>query len=657
MVGGGEQLSAEEVSAVRGPGQLVGGSPALRKVSHQIKPVAQTDATALITGESGTDKELVARTIHKHSRRRERPMIAVNCGAVPEGFPRAAGRGFVQRYRGEIGRLALGGPGPAHRRVQKRAAALKAQKRWKLVLSEEKRRLFIRAEQLRRSYAEDCRLHLASPSSRLWLRAAPGKRKVADSGTIMTPAILISSDYNQGFFTLVPVQLAALAALEGVLYWAAVLTRLSLLAGARGWRRQIGTLSLAFVPRLMVWLGLCGLYGILAGSFGPNSGVLRRSDLPLWRERFVLIVSLLCGLSLIGRLLYLANRRLRMDAAADATHWERILAVLGGESLQIGLPLAAAYFILPLLGLSASGEAGAWRLINLVLVGAVGYVLIRLVNLAADKATLGQAQLNYFTSLRARTLYTQVAVLRRMALVVIGFVTLASMLLFFQPVRQLGASLLASAGVLGVIAGVAAQRSLANLVAGFQIAVTQPILLEDVVTVEGEYGQIEEITLTYVVVRLWDLRRLVLPISYFLEKPFLNWTRTSPELVGTVFLRVDLLAPLDVIEAEFERVLAADPRWNKHKKGFVLYETHERSLELRLTVSANDPDQLFDLRAAVRRAVMDFLRREHPHALPRLRAEMRSHTFDDEAISPGDTPLLPRRATDGAPDHGRDFAG
>ena len=439
----------------------------------------------------------------------------------------------------------------------------------------------------------------------------------------MTTAIFVLSALDPTTLAAAPIQIAALAASEAVLYRTAARARQRCQDNAHGWRRQLATLFLAFVPRLMVWLGLCGLYAILAGSFGPGDGILQRSGAPLWRERFVMIVSLLCGLSLVGRLLYLANRKLRRDAAADASHWERILAVLGGESLQIGLPLAAAYSIVPLLGLSVTGEGAARRLISLILVAAVGYVLIRLVNLAADKATFGQVHLNYATSLRARTLYTQVAVLRRMALVIIGFVTLASMLMLFQPVRKLGASLLASAGVLGVIAGVAAQRSLANLVAGFQIAVTQPILLEDVVTVEGEYGQIEEITLTYVVVRLWDLRRLVLPISYFLEKPFLNWTRTSPELVGTVSVFVDLLAPLEVIEAEFERILAADGRWNRHKKGFILSETHERSLELRMTVSADDPDQLFDLRAAVRRAVVDFLRREHPWALPHLHAEVR----------------------------------
>ena len=455
----------------------------------------------------------------------------------------------------------------------------------------------------------------------------------------MTTATFPSLTFGADAIRAAILQIAALVAVQALLCWAVGRARARLVDGRDGWKGHLMVFWLAFCPRLSVWLWLCGLHHVFARTLGAGGSVARHANTPMWQDPFVLIVSLLCGLSLIGRLLYLANRRLRTYAAADSTHWERILAVLGGESLQISLPLAAAYFILPQLGLSATGEGVVRRLVNLVLVGALGYILIRLVNLAADKATFGQAHLNYATSLRARTLYTQVAVLRRMALVIIGFVTLATMLLFFQPVRQLGASLLASAGVLGVIAGVAAQRSLANLVAGFQIAVTQPILLEDVVTVEGEYGQIEEITLTYVVVRLWDLRRLVLPISYFLEKPFLNWTRTSAALIGNVIIHVDLLAPLDVIEAEYERVLAADPRWNKVKQGFVLFDANERSQQLRLTVSANDPDQLFDLRAAVRRALMDFLRREHPQALPRMRAEVRDGAgFRDEEETPAAPP-------------------
>ncbi len=424
-------------------------------------------------------------------------------------------------------------------------------------------------------------------------------------------------------------QVAVLAGAQWVLNRLAARARLALGAGRAAPRgRRLVRLGLAVYPRLSVWLWACGLYTAAAWHLGPSlAGTAAERFVALaWQERFLGIVTLLCALSLVGRLLYLANRRLRDCAAHDATHWERVLAVVAGEGLQIGLPLGAVFSILPLLELAPEPEAGVRRLVNVFFIGAVGYVLARLVNLAADKVHASHLKLDFSTSVRARTLYTQVSVLRRMALVVVGFVTLASMLMLFAPVRQLGASLLASAGVVGVIAGVAAQRSLANLVAGFQIAVTQPILLEDVVVVEGEYGQIEEITLTYVVVRLWDLRRLVLPISYFLEKPFQNWTRGTPEVVGAVLLSLDYLAPLDALEAEFGRVLevqGALGRWNGRTKTFAVTEATERGVQVRLTVSADDPDRLWDLRVAVRRALVTFLAREHPEGLPRLRAETR----------------------------------
>ena len=443
----------------------------------------------------------------------------------------------------------------------------------------------------------------------------------------MTPALFLVVPPLAGALAMAAVQVAILAGGQVILHRIASRARGTLAAKpAPGpGRRGLLTGWLAFSARLSVWLWLCGLRDLWVWCLAPALGVAPRPETPWSADRFILLVTLVCALSFVGRVLYLTNRRLRASAALDATHWEGLLAVVVADTLQIGLPLGALYFVLPLLGLTAGAEAEVRRVANVALIGAVGYVLVRLVNLAADKVHASHLKLDFSTSVRARTLYTQVSLLRRMALVIVGFVTLASALLLFAPVRQLGASLLASAGVLGVIAGVAAQRSLANLVAGFQIAVTQPILLEDVVVVEGEYGQIEEITLTYVVVRLWDLRRLVLPISYFLEKPFQNWTRGSPEVVGAVFLYVDPLAPLERLEAEFERVLEAEReagRWNGQTRKFVVFEAHERSLQLRLTMSADDPDRLFDLRAAVRRAMADFLRREHPEALPRLRAEV-----------------------------------
>ena len=179
-------------------------------------------------------------------------------------------------------------------------------------------------------------------------------------------------------------------------------------------------------------------------------------------------------------------------------------------------------------------------------------------------------------------------VLKKVALTIIGVFTLASMLMVFESVRQFGASILASAGIAGIVVGFAAQRSIATLLAGFQIALTQPIRLDDVVIVEGEWGRIEDITLTYVVVRIWDLRRLVVPITYFIEQPFQNWTRSSAELLGTVFVYVDYSVPLDALRAQLTRLLEASPYWDGKVNVLQVTDAKEHTLEIRVLASAAD---------------------------------------------------------------------
>src|SRR5688572_32095941 len=169
--------------------------------------------------------------------------------------------------------------------------------------------------------------------------------------------------------------------------------------------------------------------------------------------------------------------------------------------------------------------------------------------------------------------------LKKIAVGIIALFAIASMLMVFQPVRQLGTAMIASAGVAGIVIGFAAQKSLATLLAGFQIALTQPIRIDDVVIVEGEWGRIEEITLTYVVVRLWDLRRLVVPITYFIEQPFQNWTRTSADIVGTVFLYVDSTVPVDSLRGELTRVLKASRFWDGKVSVLQVTDAKEHTLE------------------------------------------------------------------------------
>ena len=198
---------------------------------------------------------------------------------------------------------------------------------------------------------------------------------------------------------------------------------------------------------------------------------------------------------------------------------------------------------------------------------------------------------------------------------------LSLVLMSFEAVRKIGTGLLTSAGIAGIIVGFAAQKSLANLLAGFQIAFTQPIRIDDVVVVEGEFGNIEEITLTYVVVRIWDQRRLVLPINYFIEKPFQNWTRSSSEVLGTVFIYVDYTLPIEPVRAELERLATESPLWDKRVCKLHVTDAKEKTLELRALVSARDSGTAFDLRCDIREKLVDFIQKNYPDSLPKTRAE------------------------------------
>jgi small-conductance mechanosensitive channel len=206
----------------------------------------------------------------------------------------------------------------------------------------------------------------------------------------------------------------------------------------------------------------------------------------------------------------------------------------------------------------------------------------------------------------------------------------------FSSVRQYGVSLLASAGAAGIIVGLGARPLLSNLFAGIQLAMTQPIRIEDAVIVENEWGWIEEITSTYVVVRLWDLRRMILPLSYFIEKPFQNWTREGSALIGSAFFYVDYAAPVDAIRAKLNEIVKASKNWDGQVAVLQVTDTRERTMELRAIMSARSAGQAFDLRCEVREQLIAFLQQEHPEALPRTRAEI-ARLPDNEA------PLQPAR--------------
>ncbi|WP_312326395.1 mechanosensitive ion channel domain-containing protein [Stenotrophomonas sp.] len=293
----------------------------------------------------------------------------------------------------------------------------------------------------------------------------------------------------------------------------------------------------------------------------------------------------------------------------------------------ISRPLA---FALPMLVLIPALEAtpldGRWldqslRLLHIGLTACFIWLLVRAVS-AGEQAILRDNPMEVADNLEARRIQTQTRVLSRVLMGAIILVGASMVLLTFPMVRQIGTALLASAGIIGLVAGIAAKPVFGNLIAGLQIALTQPIRLDDVVIVEGEWGRVEEIGSSYVVVRIWDERRMVVPLTWFIENPFQNWTRRSADLLGTAFLWLDYRAPIVAIRSELERICKGEPLWDGRVCVTQVTETSEHTLQVRLLVSARNSGDAFDLRCIVRERMLDFLAREHPQALPRTRAEL-----------------------------------
>lgn len=237
-------------------------------------------------------------------------------------------------------------------------------------------------------------------------------------------------------------------------------------------------------------------------------------------------------------------------------------------------------------------------------------------------------------NLSARRIQTQARVLTRITCGAVLIAGVAFVLMTFPRARQLGASLLASAGVAGLVVGIAAKSVVSNLLAGLQIALAQPIRIDDVLIVEGEWGRVEEIAATYVVLRIWDERRMVIPLSWFIEHPFQNWTRTTADLLGTVFLWVDFTASIDAIRAEARRLCEASPHWDKRVCLVQVTDTNERAMQLRVLVSSAASGPNFDLRCEVREGLLTFLARTSPQTLPRGR--LMAHLAGQDGIGTGD---------------------
>jgi len=260
------------------------------------------------------------------------------------------------------------------------------------------------------------------------------------------------------------------------------------------------------------------------------------------------------------------------------------------------------------------------RIASLSLIAMVGWMAISVVSLAGDIIAL-RYNIEIADNLAARRVQTQLRVLTRTINLVALVVTVSIMLMTIPEVREFGVSLFASAGVAGLAVGLAARPTLANLIAGLQIALAQPIRIDDVVIVEKEWGRIEEITSTYVVVRIWDERRLVVPLSYFIEKPFQNWTRRTAALIGEVTWYLDFTAPVDAMRKKLDEFVRASKSWDRKTALIQVTGSDRNTIEVRALVSAANSGANWDLRCEVREKMIEYLREHHPHCLPRVRQE------------------------------------
>ena len=276
---------------------------------------------------------------------------------------------------------------------------------------------------------------------------------------------------------------------------------------------------------------------------------------------------------------------------------------------------------LPLIDLSLSVRKPLDQMLGIWTIIGISWLLIKLFNIMKT-FILSHYEMSVKDNLEARRTSTQLTVIQRVWEFLVILVAVSLILMTFDKIRQIGVSLLASAGIAGIIIGFAAQRSIATLIAGIQIAITQPIRIDDVVIVENEWGVIEEITLTYVVVRIWDQRRLIVPITFFIEQPFQNWTRKTAELIGTVFIYADYRAPIDELRRELEKIVAETPLWDKRVAKMQVTNATDKTIELRALVSAENSSNAWELRCLVREKLISYLQQNYPESLPLIRVEL-----------------------------------
>jgi small-conductance mechanosensitive channel len=356
---------------------------------------------------------------------------------------------------------------------------------------------------------------------------------------------------------------------------------------------------------------------MMAGLLKPARAWLR--DLPEWLTGIIYVMAAVIAAVILHRvLIWIARRATRAHPeGTGAVFVERINTL--SRWLMIVIALAA---VQPALDLHRS-TATLWaRAAALIVPGLLGWGALVAVGTVID-VMIRHADITVVDNLRARRRRTRLGIFQRILVSIIMLVTICAMLMTIPAVRTLGVTLVASAGLAGLAVGAAAQPALKNLIAGFQMIFTEPIRIDDVVIIDGEWGRIEEIRLTYVVVKIWDERRLVVPVSKFLEQSFQNWTRQSSALLGSVFWYVDPTADVPRLRAKLGEIVTANPRWDGRFWNLQLTDTKpDGSIELRGLMTAKDASTAFDLRCDVREALLAYIRTEMPEALLQRRARV-----------------------------------
>jgi len=377
-------------------------------------------------------------------------------------------------------------------------------------------------------------------------------------------------------------------------------------APPRGWTVMYLIIHL-IIPRLIFLTATIGSFLILIYDFGLRPTVSTWFSKPGWEWKLPVALAIGVLINLIVTVERLRSSRLREAAMQDLEHSHAILILVGAQALQALLPLVFVFLVIPMLGLPKPVLDFFERFTLVLVIIFLGIDTLRTLRLVEAKIAR-RAKVKWGGEERQiRAAETQYSVMHRMLNVLVILATVGAALMVFDQVRTFGASLLTSAGILGLVAGIAAQRTLQNIFAGLQLAITQPIALGDVIEVENVVGTIEEITFSFVSVRLRDLRRLILPVTYFLERPFTNWTRTSAESLTSFSLVLSLDASLPAIRKQVETILHANPLWKGGKWEVMISELGETSMVVRITLGAPNPEIAFQLKSHVQEHILDYL--------------------------------------------------